>query len=158
MPSPPTDLPGADSSSASCPGRGLTVLYDGACPLCTREIGWYQRRQTTETIAWVDLTRCDDASLPNGVTRAEALARFHFIEASGQAQTGAAAFTRLWACYPGLRGLARLADLPGIRKWLEWGYRGSLRLRPGIARLLPPVVPESAGKRRAESGAWDLKT
>ncbi len=148
MPSRQTDRPDADGTPAPCTDPGLTVLYDGACPLCTREIAWYQRRQATETIAWVDLTRCDDASLPDGVGRAQALVRFHVIDASGQAQTGAAAFTRLWACYPRLRGMARLAQRPGVAKWLEWGYRVFLPLRPGIARLLPPVVPESPGARR----------
>jgi predicted DCC family thiol-disulfide oxidoreductase YuxK len=118
--------------------EGLTVLYDGACPLCSREIAWYRRRPAAQPVTWIDLSRCADADLPEGIGRDAALARFHVVEADGRKATGAAAFARLWACYPRLRGLARLARLPGVARVLEWGYRAFLRLRPRMARLLPP--------------------
>jgi len=111
-------------------GRGLTVLYDGACPLCSREIAWYRRRAAHETIRWVDVARCADTALPKGVRRDEALRRFHVLEADGHTVTGAAAFMRLWSAYPGLARLARLARLPGVTPCLEFGYRLFLRLRP----------------------------
>jgi predicted DCC family thiol-disulfide oxidoreductase YuxK len=126
------EFPGGSDAS------GLTVLYDGACPLCSREIAWYRRQAAGEDIRWLDLSRCDEVQLPPGIPRQAALARFHVIEANGDPVTGAAAFARLWRAYPGLRGLAWFARLPGVSSLLELGYRGFLRLRPHLGRRLPP--------------------
>ena len=38
------------------------VLYDGACPVCSREIAHYRRRKGSERINWVDI-RTDAKSL-----------------------------------------------------------------------------------------------
>jgi len=115
----------------------LTVFYDGACPLCSREIAWYRRRQASQTIAWVDLRQCLPQALPQGLSCEVALARFHVVEAEGRKLSGAAAFTRLWLCYPGLAGFARLAGAPVIANLLEWGYHRFLPLRPTLARWIP---------------------
>lgn len=92
--------------------EGLTVLYNGACPLCSREIAWYRRREAAHPVTWIDLSRCAEADLPEGIGRKAALARFHVVEANGRKATGAAAFARLWQNYPGLAWLAQLARLP----------------------------------------------
>jgi predicted DCC family thiol-disulfide oxidoreductase YuxK len=122
----------------------LTVLYDGECPVCSREINWYRRQAAEEDIRWLDLSRCDQAELPPGIPRQAALARFHVIEANGVPVTGAAGFARLWQAYPGLRGLAWFARLPAIRQALELGYQGFLRLRPHLGRLIPPPARKDA--------------
>jgi predicted DCC family thiol-disulfide oxidoreductase YuxK len=121
-----------------CPER-LTVLYDGACPLCSREIAWYRRHQASEPVDWLDVSRCEAAALPAGIPRAAALARFHVVDGHGRPASGAAAFARLWASYPGLRRIAWLARRPGIAHALELGYRAFLPLRPVLARLIPPA-------------------
>lgn len=125
-------------------GQGLTVLYDGACPLCSREIGWYRRRAAAEAIRWVDLSRCEHTALPRGIDREAALRRFHVLEADGRPVTGAAAFVRLWSAHPRLARYARLARLPGVTWILELGYRLFLRLRPLLARSLP-APPQREG-------------
>jgi predicted DCC family thiol-disulfide oxidoreductase YuxK len=122
-------------------GRGLTVLYDGACPLCSREIAWYRRQSAGEPIRWVDLTRCDAAALPPDIGRETLLRRFHVLEVDGRPVSGAAAFIRLWSAHPRLAPLARIGQLPGMLPLLEWGYRLFLRLRPLLARSLPVRRP-----------------
>ncbi|GEM_PF-3859122 len=52
----------------------LTVLYDGARHLCSREIAWCRRRAGAEPIRRVDLRRAP--TLPAGISRTAALARF----------------------------------------------------------------------------------
>jgi predicted DCC family thiol-disulfide oxidoreductase YuxK len=137
-------MPSTSPESAHLNGR-LTVLYDGACPLCSREIAWYRHQPTGEVIRWVDLTRCEEAALPRGIGREAALRRFHVVDADGRLVSGAAAFVRLWHAYPRLSRIARLARLPGVMPILELGYRIFLRLRPLLARCLPKPHPREGG-------------
>ncbi len=115
----------------------LTVLYDGACPLCRREIGLYQRLGEQAPLRFCDISQPDHGSaLPSGMTREQLLARFHVQRADGVVFNGAAAFVQLWASLPGWRWLARLARLPGMLWLMERSYRGFLHLRPALQRLV----------------------
>ncbi len=124
----------------------LTVFYDGSCPLCRREIGWYRRRHALAPIDWLDVSRCPDAVLPAGherqtllarfhvALRQTLLARFHVALPDGRVTSGAAAFLAVWLRYPGLRWGARLASIPPLPWLLERGYRVFLRVRPRLQR------------------------
>jgi demethoxyubiquinone hydroxylase (CLK1/Coq7/Cat5 family) len=121
----------------------LTVLYDGACPLCRREIAVYRGLRPIDprqSLGWTDVSAAD-AALPNGGDRARYLARFHVQRADGQVLSGAAAFVALWRTLPGWRRLARVADLPGVTPLLELGYRGFLHLRPAMQRAALAFEP-----------------
>jgi demethoxyubiquinone hydroxylase (CLK1/Coq7/Cat5 family) len=143
----------------SCPTltAKLTVLYDGACPLCRREIGVYQGLRPIDagqTLTFSDISRADSALPPGGV-RSDYLARFHVQRGDGQVLSGAAAFVALWATLPGWRYLAFAARLPGATPLLEVVYRGFLRIRPqmqGIARAFeaPRVSKALAGDLRSD--------
>ena len=107
----------------------LTLYYDGGCPVCTREIGFYRRRRGAESIKWVDLAHCSDAELGQDLSRAAAYARLHARRPDGELLSGARAFAALWQALPAFRLAGRAAALPGVVHGLEWGYRGFLRLR-----------------------------
>lgn len=114
----------------------LTVLYDGACPLCRREIAHYQgivQRQAARDVRFADVSD-PGVPLPPARTRAQLLHRFHVQRADGSLVDGAAAFVALWARLPGWRWLARLARLPGVTPLLEVAYRAFLPLRPTLQR------------------------
>ena len=112
--------------------EGLTVLFDGACPLCRREIGVYQSLTPLETVAWLDVS--DSAvNLPPD-ERARYLARFHVRQKDGSVLSGAAAFVALWLTMPGWRWLGRVGRLPGVTPLLEVLYRSFLRFRPRLQR------------------------
>ena len=135
----------------------LTVLYDGACPLCRREISVYQNLQplkTGQSLKFLDVS-LPDSALPAGGVRSEYLARFHVQRENGQVLSGAAAFAALWATLPGWRWLALLARLPGATPLLELVYRGFLLVRPqmqGIAKAFdsPRVSKELVGDLRSD--------
>ena len=112
----------------------LTVMFDGACPLCRREVGVYQALESLEPVAWLDVSQASADMLPED--RARYLARFHVRMPDGQLLSGAAAFVALWQTMPGWRWLGRLGVLPGITPLLELAYRGFLHVRPGIQRLV----------------------
>lgn len=114
--------------------ESLTVMFDGACPLCRREVGVYQALDALEPVAWLDVSQAS-VNLPPE-ERAAYLARFHVRTRSGQLLSGAAAFVALWQTMPGWRWLGRLGALPGVTPVLELLYRGFLQVRPGMQRLV----------------------
>lgn len=118
-------------SDASAPP--LTVLYDGACPLCRREISIYRRLQPNTPVCFADVSD-PAAPLPSGSTREQLLARFHVRDSDGQLLGGAQAFLALWAALPGWRWLARIGQLPGTAWAMERLYRFFLRWRPALQR------------------------
>lgn len=119
-------------------GETLTVFYDGACPLCAREIAFYRRRKGSEALSWVDLGACAPESVATGLSKEAALARFHVRDAEGKLLSGGAAFAALWAALPGFRLFGRAFQVGPFPWILEWAYRVFLTLRPGLRRLMPP--------------------
>ena len=119
----------------SPPSELLTVLYDGACPLCRREIAHVQglaQQQGNSALCFLDVSAGAPSTAAEVQERATLLARFHVQRADGTRLDGAAAFVEMWARLPGWRWLARLARLPGVLTLLEWAYRGFLHLRPAL--------------------------
>lgn len=109
--------------------ESLTVYYDGGCPLCRREIGFYQRQPGADRIAWINLVGADPAVLGDDLDFDAAMARFHVRRPDGQLASGAMGFALLWQHLPRFRLAGRIAALPGIVHGLELGYRLVLRLR-----------------------------
>jgi demethoxyubiquinone hydroxylase (CLK1/Coq7/Cat5 family) len=123
----------------------LTVLYDGGCPLCQREISHVQRlaqRQSGSGLCFADISRSDDTTVSD-IERQALLARFHVQRADGSRLSGAAAFVAMWGRLPGWRWLARLAQLPGMLVVFEWSYNAFLRIRPALQSLARRVAPDA---------------
>lgn len=121
------------SKSNFSSGDSLVVLYDGACPLCRREIGIYRDLTPDRPIEFCDVSDLENA-LPADSTREQLLARFHVQHSDGRLESGAHAFIALWERLPYWRWLARVARLPGVTSLMEIAYRGFLRIRPTIQR------------------------
>lgn len=104
------------------------VYFDGGCPLCRREIGWYRSRAPLSPIEWVDVSAadCDPAS---DLCRTDALRVFHVRCADGRLVHGARAFALLWQRFPGLHWPGRVAAIPGIHHALGLCYRLFLWVR-----------------------------
>lgn len=121
-----------DRDRAGC--GELTVMFDGACPLCRREIAVYQSLAPLQPVRWQDVSA--GSSDLTHQQQAQYMARFHVRLPNGDLLSGAAAFVALWRTMPGWRWLARLASLPGATPMLELAYKGFLRIRPAVQRLL----------------------
>ena len=109
----------------------VTVWYDGACPLCRREIGLMQRLDRKDAINFLDAT-LSLSFCP--VDRVDLLERFHAQE-NGVMLTGAAAFAAMWRAIPILRPLGLAARLPWVLAVLERSYRLFLLVRPRLQRF-----------------------
>lgn len=114
----------------------LTVLHDGSCPLCAREIAVYRAADRDGTLAFHDVSSDDAGTEAHGLSRQAAMARFHVVTAEGRTLSGAAAFIALWRALPGWRWLGRVASLPGVPWLLERAYGAFLPLRPALQRLV----------------------
>ena len=123
----------AESTATTCPS-GLTVLYDGSCPLCRREISVYRGARASQPLSFSDVSN-PALVPPTGTTVGALMARFHVQHADGRLESGARAFIALWALLPGWRWLARLGRLPGMTPLMEWAYQGFLRVRPAFQSL-----------------------
>jgi predicted DCC family thiol-disulfide oxidoreductase YuxK len=104
----------------------VTVWFDGACPLCRREIALMRRLDRRGRIAFVDVASAE-AVCP--IDRRELLARFH-AEEDGRILSGAAAFAAMWRAIPMLRPLGLLACRRAVLRLLEAAYLRFLRVRP----------------------------
>jgi predicted DCC family thiol-disulfide oxidoreductase YuxK len=113
----------------------LVVYFDGACPLCRREINFYQKMDAQNRVEWRDISTVQsqqDLPLPQDTL----MARFHVQRADGQLLSGARAFIELWKNLPGWRWVGLVASVPGAPIALEIGYRFFLRFRPRLQRAL----------------------
>ena len=114
----------------SDPRAATRVFYDGGCPLCRREIGWYRGKRGAEQIDWVDVSGDADVDVPEGLTHEDLMLRFTVQRRDGVTARGAAGFVAVWRALPGTAFVARLADNPLVVGIGEVLYRLMLKVRP----------------------------
>lgn len=110
----------------------VKVWFDGACPLCLREIALMRRLDKRGAIIFVDVAAGADPSCP--IDRAQLLARFH-AEEDGVVHSGAAAFAAMWRAIPLLRPLGLAARNGAVLRVLEAAYVQFLKVRPRLQRF-----------------------
>jgi predicted DCC family thiol-disulfide oxidoreductase YuxK len=98
------------------------VLYNAACPICSREVDHYATlsREAGLAIDYQDLA--DPEALARWPLDREAAARRFHLRRGGEIYAGLPAFIALWQEIPRLRWLARLFSLPGLHGLGCWGY------------------------------------
>ena len=110
------------------------LLYDGACPICSREVLWLHRR-CPEAIEAVDIGAKDFNADVYGLTAPQVDAALYGIRPDGSVTVG----------MDSLREAYGLADLGWLMSWTGWWparpafnvfYRWFARNRMRIGRLL----------------------
>ena len=98
------------------------VLYNGSCPICSREVRGYAARAKASDadVGFEDLHTTDLSSW--GLTSDQAARSFH-VAKDGKILSGLDAFIALWRDLPGFGWLARLVSVPGIYSVAQFGYR-----------------------------------
>lgn len=110
----------------------IIVWYDGACPLCIREIALMRRLDRRRAIDFRDIAPAD-AVCP--LDRQLMLARFHASE-DGVILSGAAAFAAMWRAIALLKPLGLIARNAFVLRLLERVYNRFLIIRPRLQKLL----------------------
>ena len=99
----------------------IEVFYDGACPLCSREINFLRRWDTARRIRFTDTAATDFQASEHGVTQQALLAEIHGRLPSGDWIRGVEVFRRLYTAI-GLGPLVWLTRLPLLSALLDKAY------------------------------------
>lgn len=115
----------------------LTLYFDGACPLCSREVAFLRRRSTAAKLILIDIDGDNFDPGPLGLTIEQLRSCLHARFANDQWVTGLDA--TLWAWRAAGVGIwaAPLAWRP-LRPVLSVFYRLFCLLRPSLAWLPHP--------------------
>lgn len=102
----------------------LTILYNGACPVCRTGISIYATadRRGACRHRWVDIVADPSALADHGLAREAVKKRLHAVDGAGRLHIGIDAFAAIWQHSPGQAWLARLVRLPGLHALLAAGY------------------------------------
>ncbi len=106
----------------------VEVYFDGACPLCAREIALLRRLDFAGAITFTDIASSsfDPASL--GLSRERLMARIHGRAPSGELIEGVEVFRQLYEAV-GLGPAVALTRLPGVSRGLDLAYAWFARNR-----------------------------
>ena len=146
----------------------LTLLYDGACPLCRREVTFLGERDRARhgeqpRLAFIDIDQADyDPSAHQGVSYVQAMGRIHGIEASGSVLRDLAVFRRAYELI-GLGWLYAPTRWPLIGTLAEAAYglwaRWRLRFtgRPSLDQLCAAREGACAARSGLRGGSGRLQ-
>ena len=121
----------------------FTLLYDGECPMCRREVEWLLRRNRAGRFAAVDIAAESFDPAAWGVQRDAVHRWLHGVRADGTVVTGMAAVREAWAAV-GLGWAMAPTGWPVLRWFADLGYRVFARWRVPLGNLL--------GRRSCETG------
>lgn len=114
-------------------GWEIKMIYDGACPLCKREIAWLMKRNSRGAVAFEDLSIPDFDPSRYGVTQADCEASIHGVLPDGRVVRGMEVFRRTYRAL-GMGWVMAPTGWPVLRPMFDLLYRGFafVRLRlPG---------------------------
>jgi len=106
----------------------IEVFFDGACPLCTREVALLRRLDRLDRIRFTDIATPDFDSSEVGVDFATLMAGIHGRLPGGELVTGVEVFRRLYAAV-GFERLVALSRLPLLARLLDAAYAVFARYR-----------------------------
>ena len=109
----------------------LTVFFDGACPICDREIALMKRLDRRRQLEFCDFSAQEYDAASSGFATEDLGAVIHARWADGSVITGVDVFRAMWEAV-GLGVLARLSRLslvePLVLRAYAWFARNRLRL------------------------------
>lgn len=101
----------------------IRVLYDGECPLCSREIRFLGRRDRgRKRIQFEDISRPEFDPATYGLDDGQVMARIHGVLPDGAVVEGVEVFRRAYAAV-GMGWLVAPTRWPGLRQLAEFAYR-----------------------------------
>jgi predicted DCC family thiol-disulfide oxidoreductase YuxK len=110
------------AATATLAAFEIEVFYDGACPLCTREIDMLRRKDHRRQIRFTDIAAPDFDAASVGVSWPTLMERIHGRLPDGTLIEGVEVFRRLYAAV-GFGSLVAATRLPVLTQLLDLAYR-----------------------------------
>lgn len=104
------------------PEKVVEVFYDGACPLCMREIRMLRARDREDAIQFTDIAADGFDATRYGTSQDELMDKIRGRLPDGSWIEGVEVFRRLWGAV-GFRRLVGISRMPGIAHALNALYR-----------------------------------
>ena len=127
----------------------LTLLYDGACPVCSLEMDHLRARNANGKLAFVDIAVPGFDALPWGATLAQMNAQIHAVRPDGSLIVGIEALRLAYGAV-GLGWLMAPTGWAPLRPAFDAGYRAFARHRQTLSRLAAPLI-DGVRSQRARS-------
>ncbi len=109
----------------------LTLFFDGACPLCRREINHYKKKDAKRhLIEFIDITSPPFKASDYDLDDVALHAKMHVKKANGQVVTGVDSFLAIWELFPEYRWLKKLVGNPFVKPLAHVGYWCFAKVRP----------------------------
>jgi predicted DCC family thiol-disulfide oxidoreductase YuxK len=99
----------------------VEIFFDGACPLCTREVALLRRMDKRARIRFTDIAAEDFDPAPLGLDIAALMERIRGRLPDGTLIEGVEVFRRAYAAV-GLGPIVALTRAPGVKQALDLGY------------------------------------
>lgn len=112
----------------------LTVYFDGACVLCSKEIDLYRKRDQKNAIVFVDISAQTFDPKKEGVDVTYVKKVFHVKTSDGQLLTRVDAFVAIWDAIGTFRPLSKAAKSRIFRPLFDLGYSAFSIARPYLPR------------------------
>ena len=119
----------------------LTIFFDGGCPLCKREVDFFQSRNQRGYLRFIDINSSNSSlELKYGITYKQAMERIHALKSDGSVIKDLKVFQEAYSLI-GLAWVYTPTKLPILDKCTEliyglWAkYRLNITFRPSIEKL-----------------------
>jgi predicted DCC family thiol-disulfide oxidoreductase YuxK len=110
------------SNAESTADYEIEAFYDGACPICVREVRFLRRLDKKLRIRFTDIAAPDFRASDYGKTTEAFMSEIHGRLPDGRWVRGVEVFRRLYSAV-GLRPLVWMTRLPIVSGLLDRGYR-----------------------------------
>ena len=117
--------------------RRFRLFYDGACPMCRREVGWLKRRDRSGNLVLEDIAAPGFDPAGYGLSRVETTRVLHGVRSDGVIVRGMEAVREAYRAV-GLGWILAPTRWPGLKAVSDLLYAWFARNRRVLGRLLEP--------------------
>ena len=112
----------------------ITMLFDGECPLCSREVRWLERKNTAGRVAFIDISKPEFDAARYGLRYEDVDREIHGVLPDGTIVRRVEVFRRIYRAI-GLGWLVAPTGWPVFKPVFDLGYLLFAKNRKRLGRL-----------------------